>query len=155
LGAADTDHHDQLFGSRAHYGGLSVDFVAASVATFGTQAIEGFRSFHVITLMTTAFRWTPLWTGSSKATRSIASTTTTNGLPGFETALKALPQKQRQHSVLPLLNAYYEPEKPLRSAAAPTEVFHAAVCVAKIGADKDIPHRVGIDRQSGRNSVLQ
>jgi fatty acid CoA ligase FadD9 len=61
-------------------------------------------------------------------------------LTRFETTLKALPEKQRQYTVLPLLNAYREPEKPLRGAPAPTEVFHAAVRAAKVGADKDIPH---------------
>ena len=58
----------------------------------------------------------------------------------FETALRALPDKQRQQSVLPLLNAYRKPEKPLRGAPAPTDVFRAAVQEAKVGADKDIPH---------------
>jgi fatty acid CoA ligase FadD9 len=58
----------------------------------------------------------------------------------FETSLRALPDKQRQQSVLPLLNAYRKPEKPLRGAPAPTDVFRAAVQEAKVGADKDIPH---------------
>ena len=54
--------------------------------------------------------------------------------------LKALPEKQRQHSVLPLLHAYERPEKPVRGAIAPTEAFHSAVRAAKVGADNDIPH---------------
>ena len=58
----------------------------------------------------------------------------------FETALKALPEKQRQQSVLPLLGAYRQPEKPLRGAPTPTEVFRTAVQAAKIGAEHDIPH---------------
>ena len=58
----------------------------------------------------------------------------------FGTALRTLPDKQRQQSVLPLLDAYRKPEKPLRGAPAPTDVFRAAVQAAKIGADKDIPH---------------
>ena len=37
-------------------------------------------------------------------------------LERFETALRAIPDKQRQHSVLPLLNAYQKPEKPPRGA---------------------------------------
>lgn len=61
-------------------------------------------------------------------------------LTRFETVLKALPEKQRQQSVLPLLAAYREPEKPSLGASIPTEVFHAAVRAAKIGEDKDIPH---------------
>ena len=58
----------------------------------------------------------------------------------FETALTALPDAQRRHSVLPLLDAYRKPERPIRGAIAPTEVFHAAVRAAKVGADGDIPH---------------
>ena len=54
--------------------------------------------------------------------------------------MKALPEKQRQHSVLPLLGAYREPEKPLRGGPTPTEVFRTAVQAAKIAAHKDIPH---------------
>jgi fatty acid CoA ligase FadD9 len=61
-------------------------------------------------------------------------------LARFETSLRALPENQRQHSVLPLLDAYREPERPLRGAPAPTEVFRDAVREAKIGADEDIPH---------------
>ncbi len=61
-------------------------------------------------------------------------------LQRFETAIRALPDKQRQQSVLPLLEAYRKPETPLREAPAPTDVFRGAVQAAKIGADKDIPH---------------
>ena len=42
--------------------------------------------------------------------------------------------------MLPLLDAYRTPEKPLRGAPAPTDVFRGAVQAAKLGADKDIPH---------------
>ena len=61
-------------------------------------------------------------------------------LQRFETAMRALPDRQRQQSVLPLLHHYQEPEKPLRGALASTERFRAAVQEAKIGPDKDIPH---------------
>jgi fatty acid CoA ligase FadD9 len=58
----------------------------------------------------------------------------------FETAMRALPQRQRQNSLLPLLHNYQRPEKPLRGSMAPTDRFRAAVQEAKIGPDKDIPH---------------
>jgi fatty acid CoA ligase FadD9 len=51
-----------------------------------------------------------------------------------------VPEKQRQHSILPLLNAYREPQQVVLGTPAPTEVFRAAVREAKIGADKGIPH---------------
>ena len=61
-------------------------------------------------------------------------------LSRFETALRALPEQQRQQSVLPLLHAYGAPEAPLHGALAPAEVFQDAVRAAKVGAEEDIPH---------------
>ena len=58
----------------------------------------------------------------------------------FETTLRALPDKQRQASLLPLLHNYQKPERPIRGSIAPADRFRAAVQDAKIGPDKDIPH---------------
>jgi fatty acid CoA ligase FadD9 len=58
----------------------------------------------------------------------------------FETAMRALPARQRAHSWLPLLHNHHRPEKPLNGPMAPTTRFRAAVQDAKIGPDKDIPH---------------
>ncbi|MCW2652426.1 MAG: fatty acid CoA ligase FadD9 [Mycobacterium sp.] len=54
--------------------------------------------------------------------------------------MRALPEQQRQHSLLPLLHNYERPEKPLRGSVAPTDGFRAAVQEAKVGPAKDIPH---------------
>ena len=61
-------------------------------------------------------------------------------LARFETAIRALPERQRQASLLPLLHNYQRPEKPIRGSMAPTDRFRAAVRIAKVGRDKDIPH---------------
>jgi fatty acid CoA ligase FadD9 len=62
-------------------------------------------------------------------------------LQRFETALRALPERQRRHSVLPLLHYLrHWPQMPLGGARASTERFRAAVQEAKIGRDKVIPH---------------
>ena len=58
----------------------------------------------------------------------------------FETAIRALPDHQRQYSLLPLLHNYQQPERPVLGSIASTERFRAAVQDAKIGPDKDIPH---------------
>ncbi|PWQ84968.1 hypothetical protein DKX15_21595, partial [Enterococcus faecium] len=58
----------------------------------------------------------------------------------FTAAINALPERQRQASLLPLLHNYQHPETPLRGSLAPTEHFRKAVQDAKIGPDKDIPH---------------
>jgi fatty acid CoA ligase FadD9 len=127
--------------SRAHYDGLPADFVAKSITILGEQATEGFRSFDVMNpyddgvSQDTFVDW--LIDAGHKIQRIDDYK---DWLARFETALRALPEKQRQQTVLPLLNAYQKPEKPLRGAPAPTEVFHAAVREAKIGAGKDIPH---------------
>jgi fatty acid CoA ligase FadD9 len=126
---------------RAHYDGLPADFVAESVTTLGAQTTERFRSFDVMNphddgiSLDTFVDW--LIDGGYDIQRIDDYD---DWLARFETALRALPEKQRQRSVLPLLGAYREPEQPLLGAPAPTEVFRAAVRAAKIGADNDIPH---------------
>jgi fatty acid CoA ligase FadD9 len=127
--------------ARAHYDGLPADFVAEAVTTLGAQTRDGYRSFDVMNpyddgvSLDTFVDW--LIAAGHKILRIEDYE---DWLARFETALTALPEKQRQHSVLPLLHAYRKPEAPVRGAIAPTEVFHAAVREAKVGADHDIPH---------------
>ena len=52
----------------------------------------------------------------------------------------ALPERQRQASLLPLLHNYQRPDTAIRGSIAPTDQFRMAVQDAKIGPDKDIPH---------------
>ncbi|HXA11873.1 MAG TPA: hypothetical protein VNW93_06745, partial [Mycobacterium sp.] len=61
-------------------------------------------------------------------------------LARFETTLRALPENQRQASLLPLLHNYQQPLHPINGSLAPADRFRAAVQDAKIGPDKDIPH---------------
>jgi fatty acid CoA ligase FadD9 len=61
-------------------------------------------------------------------------------LQRFTTAINALPERQRQASLLPLLHNYQRPESPIRGSLAPTDRFRRAVQDAKISPDKDIPH---------------
>jgi fatty acid CoA ligase FadD9 len=66
-------------------------------------------------------------------------------LQRFEIAMRALPDQQRQASLLPLLHDYQKPSLPKVFSAgarslAPTDRFRAAVQEAKISPDKDIPH---------------
>jgi fatty acid CoA ligase FadD9 len=61
-------------------------------------------------------------------------------LSRFETVMRALPDKLRQASLLPLLHSYDRPAKPIRGSLAPTDRFRAAVQESKVGARADIPH---------------
>jgi fatty acid CoA ligase FadD9 len=131
----------------AHYDGLPADFVAASVTTLGEQtamaaeASENYRSFDVMNPHDDGISLDVFVDWLIAAGHDIRRIDDYDEWLGrFETALRALPEKQRQHSVLPLLDAYRKPETPLRGAPAPTDVFRGAVQAAKIGADKDIPH---------------
>jgi len=130
---------------RAHYDGLPVDFVAESITTIGDQSAVTpswrFRSFDVMNPHDDGISLDVFVDWIIEAGNDIQRLDDyAEWLARFETALRALPEKQRQRSVLPLLDAYRKPEQPLRGAPAPTDVFREAVRVAKIGADDDIPH---------------
>jgi fatty acid CoA ligase FadD9 len=126
---------------RAHYDGLPVDFVAESVTELGAQTTAGYRCFNVMNphddgiSLDTFVDWL---IESGNDIRRIEDYN--DWFIRFENALKALPEKQRQQSSLPLLHAYGEPQEPLRGAPAPTVVFRSAVRAAEIGVDNDIPH---------------
>ncbi len=126
---------------RAHYDGLPVDFIAEAVTTLGKQGTDGFRSYDVMNPYDDGISLDVFVDWLNFAGEKIERIDDyADWLTRFETALTGLPEKQRQQSVLPLLHAYRKPERPLRGAAAPTEVFHEAVRAAKVGVDKDIPH---------------
>lgn len=127
--------------ARAHYAGLPADFVAEAITTLGKQATDGFRSFDVENPHDDGISLDTFVDWLIDAGHKIQRIGDHNEwITRFETALKALPEKQRQQSVLPLLAAYREPERPLCGSPTPTEVFHTAVRTAKIGANEDIPH---------------
>lgn len=133
--------------ANAHYDGLPADFVAEAVTTLGEQlartpeAFGGYRSFDVMNPHDDGISLDVIvdWLiGAGRDIRRIDDYA--EWLARFSTALRALPDKQRAQSVLPLLEFYRRPQEALRGAPAPTEVFRTAVRAAKIGADSDIPH---------------
>jgi fatty acid CoA ligase FadD9 len=126
---------------RAHYDGLPVDFVAESIVTLAATSTDGYRSYDVMNphddgiSLDTFVDWL-----ASAGHRITRIDNYDEWFSRFETALTGLPEQQRRNSVLPLLDAYRKPERPVRGAIAPTEVFHGAVRTAKVGAEGDIPH---------------
>ncbi|WP_156689217.1 carboxylic acid reductase [Mycobacterium sp. Marseille-P9652] len=128
---------------RAHYDGLPVEFIAAAISTLGAQALDGagFETYHVMNPYDDGIgldEYVDWLVEAGYSIRRIADYS--DWLHRFETSLRALPDRQRQYSLLPLLHNYQRPEKPLRGSLAPTDRFRAAVQEAKIGPDKDIPH---------------
>lgn len=125
---------------RAHYDGLPADFVAAAVTALSGGA-AGYRTYNAVNphddgiSLDTVVDWL---VDSGTPIHRIADHREWH--ERFETALRALPERQRQHSLLPLLHAYQAPATPVAGSAVPAERFRQAVRDAGIGAQGDIPH---------------
>jgi fatty acid CoA ligase FadD9 len=126
---------------RGHYDGLPVEFIAEAISTLGAQNVEGYQTYHVMNPHDDGVGLDEYVDWLVEAGYSIRRIDDyADWLQRFETAIRALPERQRQYSLLPLLHNYQKPEKPIRGSMAPTDRFRAAVQEAKIGPDKDIPH---------------
>ncbi|MEU7150939.1 carboxylic acid reductase [Streptomyces sp. NPDC045456] len=124
-----------------HYDGLPVDFTARAIAALGDGAREGYRTFNVVNphedgiSLDTFVDW--LVAAGHPLTRIRDHD---EWLDRFGTAMRGLPDRQRQHSLLPLLHAFAEPEEPLPGSALPAQQFRAAVRAAALDEENDIPH---------------
>ena len=126
---------------RAHYDGLPVEFIAEAISTLGVHVTEGFETYHVMNPYDDGLGLDEFTDWLIEAGYPVHRIDDYGQwLQRFDTALRTLPDKQRQASLLPLLHNYQQPSYPLLGAAAPTDRFRAAVQEAKIGPDKDIPH---------------
>ncbi|QRY43859.1 carboxylic acid reductase [Mycolicibacterium boenickei] len=126
---------------RAHYDGLPVEFIAEAISTLGVHVTEGFETYHVMNPYDDGLGLDEFVDWLIEAGYPVHRIDEYGQwLQRFDTALRTLPDKQRQASLLPLLHNYQQPSHPLLGAAAPTDRFRAAVQEAKIGPDKDIPH---------------
>jgi fatty acid CoA ligase FadD9 len=127
---------------RAHYDGLPVEFIAESISTLGAQSLDnGFQTYHVMNPYDDGIgldEYVDWLVEAGYPIQRIADYG--DWLSRFEGTLRALPEKQRQYSLLPLLHNYQKPDTPINGSMAPTDRFRAAVQEAKIGPDKDIPH---------------
>ena len=133
---------------RTHFDGLPVDFVAEAIATLGAQVVEGFETYHVMNPHDDGIGLDEYVDWLIEAGYPIERIADFGKwLQRFETALRALPERQRQHSVLQLMllrdSRDVQPAEPVSGSLAPTDRFRAAVQEAKIGPDRDnpdIPH---------------
>lgn len=126
-------------GERPHYDGLPVDFTAEAIATLGARATTGYETYNLLNThddgisLDTFVDWL---TGAGYRIQRMDSYA--GWLDRFTTALRALPEKQKQQAVLPLLSAFAEPTRP--APGPPAERFRAAVRQAGVGPGKDVPH---------------
>jgi fatty acid CoA ligase FadD9 len=129
---------------RAHYDGLPVEFISEAISVLGPLVLEdeaGFQTYHVMNPYDDGIgldEYVDWLIDAGYSVQRVGDYGT--WLQRFETTLRALPDRQRQYSLLPLLHNYQKPQTPINGSMAPTDRFRAAVQEAKIGPDKDIPH---------------
>jgi len=126
---------------RAHYDGLPVEFIAEAISTLGERVVHGFETYHVMNPYDDGIGLDEYVDWLIEVGYPIERVGGYGEwLQRFDTTLRALPEKQRQASLLPLIHNYQRPETPIRGSIAPTDRFRSAVQDVKIGPDKDIPH---------------
>jgi len=127
--------------TRAHYDGLPVDFTAAAVLELGERLREGFHTFHVVNPHNDGISMNEFVDWLAEASKPIKRIDDyAEWLSRFETALRALPEQERQQSVLPLIHQLRTPMTASAGSHVSATRFHAAVRESGIGADTDIPH---------------
>ncbi|MBI2697452.1 non-ribosomal peptide synthase/polyketide synthase, partial [Mycobacterium nebraskense] len=133
---------------RAHFDALPVEFVAEAITALGARAVDGFATYHVMNPHDDGIGIDQYVDWLIEAGYPIERIDDFGEwLRRFEAALRDLPEPQRQHSVLQLLQLpstqQIEPGEPGRGSLASTDRFRAAVQEAKLGPDSDdpdIPH---------------
>ncbi|WP_328608482.1 carboxylic acid reductase [Amycolatopsis sp. NBC_00345] len=126
----------------AHYDGLPADFTAEAITTVGLADAEGYRTYNVMNPHEDGISLDVYVDWLNEAGYRIQRIDDyAEWFTRFDSAIRSLPELQRQHSLLPLLHAFARPAEAVDGAGdIPTERFRTAVQVAKVGADKDIPH---------------
>jgi fatty acid CoA ligase FadD9 len=129
---------------RAHFDGLPVEFIADAISTLGVNVREGFETYHVMNPYDDGISMDTFVDWLIEAGYPITRVPEYGAwLERFDTTLRALPERQRAASLLPLIHNYQKPEHPINGSLAPADHFRAAVQEAKIGPDPtnpDIPH---------------
>jgi fatty acid CoA ligase FadD9 len=124
---------------RTHYDGLPVDFIAEAVTALGPR--KEFATYHVTNPHDDGLGLDEFVDWLIDAGHPISRIGDYNQwYQRFDTAVRSLPERQRPHSVLPLLDAYRRPQTPMSGSFAPVERFRSAVQDNGIGAGSDIPH---------------
>jgi fatty acid CoA ligase FadD9 len=123
--------------SKAHYDGLPVDFTAAAIAMLGTDSSSGYRTYHVVNPHNDGISMDTFIDWAIEAGYGIQRIEDYDDwYRRFETALRGLPDKQRQQSSLPLLHQLRRPMSASSGALASATRFEDGI--RNLG--KEIPH---------------
>jgi fatty acid CoA ligase FadD9 len=115
-------------GTRPHYEGLPVDFLADAIAAIGPQHGSSFDTYNTTNphddgiSLDTFVDWI---IAAGFAIEKIDDYS--NWLTRFQTAMGALPERQRAQSVLAVLDVYREPMAAMAGSPVPGAQFQAAV----------------------------
>lgn len=127
--------------ARAHFDGLPVDFVAESISTLSTDVTTSFQTFHAINPHDDGIGFDTYVDWMIQAGCHIERIPDyEDWYARFETALRNQPERQRQASLLPLLQVFRYPQHPMPGTFAPAQRFCAALMDSGIGSDGGIPH---------------
>jgi fatty acid CoA ligase FadD9 len=115
--------HDSTGGRpRARYDGLTVDFLAESIAAIGARDVEGFHSYNLssphddgISLDTFVDWLIEAGCGIERIEKY------DERVSRFDTAMRALPEEQRQASLLAILGPYRRPQTPVARSRLPAD----------------------------------
>ena len=125
---------------QGHFDGLPVDFVAESISTLSAMADKGFQTFHVVNPHDDGIGFDRYVDWMIEAGCHIERIDDYGEwYARFETAVRNLPERQRETSLLPLLHIYRHPQHPMHGTFAPAERFRAAVMANGLGREGNIP----------------
>jgi len=125
---------------QGHFDGLPVDFVAESISTLSAMADKGFQTFHVVNPHDDGIGFDQYVDWMIAAGCHIERIDDYGEwYARFDTAVRNLPERQREASLLPLLHIVRHPQHALHGTFAPAERFRTAVIANGLGRDGDIP----------------
>ncbi|MFI8566035.1 carboxylic acid reductase [Rhodococcus sp. NPDC078407] len=117
----------------AHYDGLPADFSASAITSVAADDLSGYRTFDILNPHDDNISLDTFvdWLREAGCNIEIVENYD-EWFERFSAAVESLPEKQRTHSLLPLIDSYARPQHPSSGAMLPADEFASAV--------GDIPH---------------
>ena len=126
---------------RPHYAGLPVDFIAQAMIEIASHTAHDFHTYHVLNPHDDGISLDTFVDWAIEAGCNIQRIEDYDDWLGrFETALRALPERARNSSSLPLIEQLREPMPAIAGSSTPAQRFQAAVRVSRITPQGEIPH---------------
>lgn len=126
---------------KPHYDGLPVDFIAKATTQIGAHATSGFHTYNVVNPHDDGISLDTFVDWLDQEGYKIQRITNYNDwVARLETAMRALPEDLRQHTLINLMSAFQAPGVPVRGSAFSADRFRRAVQAPYDGETGEIPH---------------